>query len=592
MSYLDGPRINFWGGAKTNVDTANNSGQGLFNLTTASVVSQDTDDEIIAKLREPIGGPGPQGNFTRAGWNYYGDHQVAYQDAKVSSAGEPGSVSTDDPLVGQPVYLLGSVTPGNEDGPYGGPVMVDLDPTSSQTTQIYVGGLQIGGTDNPALLVRADVHCHSHFLGLRYSSAATQPPYNTPGSVFANGTFQVGFPMDAVKTSDPNSAIVQALLGAEGAIGIVVRYSFFEFFPGLDSDAIQKGYAANRNPENPSLGRVIGTLGPWLEGEPATCPPGRLLQNQRLGGAQGLAHLDAKNQRLTLDLVSALPGQAIRQDGQNNTAPIGPNVDYGDLVVSTAAGTGPVATKPSLPDTYYLYGGIYDIDLNSAGVEEVKENPILLGGTKNQLNIQESRLRIYSDARNLYLNEVEGEKTFELTVRELGGPVQHDTLLTLSTSKSGSLPDPEFLQFPPMVMVDRGTDQAKITVSDNPTRNPGFLSLNVSSLGMHGSASYFVNFRKYPAENFQHVIAMGKIPWPMVYDECLRFFYLIFPAMSKRIPLNDEATVTATAGEILKRIGDDYRPTTLYMPLTRSLSPGKIALLRAYLEQVSKGDST
>ena len=592
MSYLDGPRINFWGGAKTNVDTANNSPQGLFNLTTASVVSEDTDDEIVARLRQPIGSSGPQGNFTRAGWNYYGDHQVAFQSAKVSSAGAPGSVSTDDALVGQPVFLLGSVTPGNGDGPYGGPVMVDLDPTSSQTTQIFTGGLQIGGTDDPVLLVRADSRCHSHFLGLRYSSTATQPPYNTPGSVFANGTFQVAFLKDAVVKADRDSAIVQALLGATGAIGIVVRYSFFEFFPGLDSDAIQKGYGSNRNPENPSLGRVIGTVGPWLEGEPATCPPGRLLRSQTLGGAQGLAHLDTKNQRLTLDLVSALQGLAIRQDGQDNTGPIGPNVDYGDLVVSTAAGTSPVATKPSRPDTYYLYGGIFDIDLEKAGVEEVAQNPILVGGTKNHLSIQESRLRIYSDARNIYLNEVEGEKTFELTVRELGGPVQNDTLLTLSTSKSGTLPDPEFLDFPSMVMVNRGTDQAKITVSDNPDRNPGFLSLNVTSRGMHGTASYFVNFRKYPVEDFQHVIAMGKIPWAMVYDECLRFFYLIFPAMSKRIPLNDEATITATAGEILKRIGDDYRPTSLYMPLTRSLSPGKIALLRAYLEQVSKGDST
>ena len=592
MSYLDGPRINFWGGAKTNVDTANNSDQGLFNLITASVVSPETDDQIIDRLREPIGGSGSQGNFTRAGWNYYGDHQVAYENATVSSSGAPGSVTTDDPLVGQPVYLLGSVTPGNGDGPYGGPVMVDLDPTSSQTTQIYVGGLQIGGSDHPALIVRADVHCHSQFLGARYSSSATQPPYNTPGSVFGNGTFQVAFPMDAVVQSDPKSDAVQNLLSAKGAIGIVLRFSFFEFFPGLDSEAIQQGYAANRNPENPSLGRVIGTLGPWFEGEPETIPPGRLLQNQSLGGAEGLAHLDEKNQRLTLDLVSALQGLAIRQDGQDNTGPIGPNVDYGDLVVKTTAGNDQLATTPSLPDTYYLFGGIYDVDLDSNGVNAVKENSIVLSGTKNLLNIRESRLRIFSNARNIYLNEVDGPMTFALTVRELGGPVQHDTLLTLSTSSSGTLPDPEFLKYPQMVMVDQGTDKAEITVSDDPTRSPGFLSLDVSSGGMHGTSAYFVNFRKYPVEDFKHVIAMGNLPWPMVYDECLRFFFLIFPAMSKRIPLNDEATITSTAGEILKRIADDYRPTTLYMPLTRSLSPGKIALLRAYLEQVSGRDST
>lgn len=43
------------------------------------------------------------------------------------------------------------------------------------------------------------------------------------------------------------------------------------------------------------------------------------------------------------------------------------------------------------------------------------------------------------------------------------------------------------------------------------------------------------------------------------------------------------------AGEILARTSNSYRATTLYMPLTRSLSPGKIALLRAYLERQLNG---
>jgi hypothetical protein len=96
---------------------------------------------------------------------------------------------------------------------------------------------------------------------------------------------------------------------------------------------------------------------------------------------------------------------------------------------------------------------------------------------------------------------------------------------------------------------------------------------------------YFINFRKYPQDDFSRIIQAGNIPWATVYENCLRFYYILFPAMSKRIPLNDEATIRAVGGEILKRISDSYRPTTLYMPLTRSLSPGKVALLRAYLEE-------
>lgn len=579
MSYLDGPRINFWGGAKTNVDTANNEQHGFFDMATASVVTTKTDDEIIAALRQPARS-GHRPYFTQAGWNYYGDHQVAFQKVKVSSSGAPGSVTTDGELVGQPVFLLGSVDPQNGSGPFGGPVMVDLDPTSSQTTQIYVGGFQIGDGDEPTLLVRADTRCHSHFLGGRYSSSATHPPYLTPGSVFGNGTFQVAFPREAVVHADPSCEILQAILGAEKAQGLVIRFSFFEFYPGLDTAAIQKGYKENRNPDNPSLGRVIGTVGPWIEGEPATCPLGRLLVNAGLG-AQGLAHLDAKNGRLTLDLVSALQGKAIRQDGQDNTGPIGPNVDYGELSIFTA-GNAPVATTPSLPDTYYLFGGLYDVDLSQDGVEQLTSGEILIDSSRMGLSIRESRLRIFGEPRNIYLDEVDGETTLRLFVRELGGPVQCDTTVSLATSESGTLPDPEFLSFPAGVNVPRGSDEAEVRVSERNDRMPGFLALNLSA----GTTTYFVNFRRYDDRDYRYIIGMGSIPWELVYEDCLRYFYLLFPAMSRRIPLNDEQTITATAGEILKRISDPYRPTSLYMPLTRALSPGKLALLRAYLEEV------
>lgn len=585
MSYLDGPRINFWGGASTNVDTANNQGTPLVDLVATEVIQ--ADDRIIAALRRPAT-LNAQPYYTIAGWNYYGDHQVAFLDAKVSSSGAPGSVSTEGDLAGQPVYLLGSVDPESGDGPYAGPVMVDLDPTSSQTTQIYVGGFQIGAGAEPALLVRADTRCHAHFLGARYDSKTTSPPYLTPGSVYGNGTFQVAFPSDAVVHADRSIGILSAILDAPGAVGIVVRFSFFEFMPGLDTATLQKAYADNRNPDNPSLGRVIGTVGPWLEGEPATCPPGRLLQNTKLVGAQGLAWLDGASRRLTLDLVSALQGRAIRQDSRANTSPIGPNVDYGDLTVSTAGGP-PVASFPSLPDTYYLYGGIYDVALpGESAVEQLAEHEILIGSTRNGLSIRESRFRIYGNPRNLYLDEVGEQVDLELSVCELGGPVRSDTTIGLATAPSGTLPDPGFLTFDDEVTVQQGSDRASIPVSVRPGAGPGFLALNLT-IGAPPTVGYFVNFRKYPDDDFSAAIAAGDIPWDLVYEHCLRYYYLLFPAMSRRIPLDDEQTITATAGEILKRISDRYRPTSLYMPLTRSLSPGKVALLRAYLEERRAG---
>ena len=350
----------------------------------------------------------------------------------------------------------------------------------------------------------------------------------------------------------------------------------FEFYPGMSTDEVQENYQNNYNDGNPSISRIIGTIGPWFAGEPATCPPGRLLQNKTLGGAQGLAHLDTANHRLSLDLVSALQGQAIRQDAKANTTPIGPNVDDGDLQIGTAAGT--LVDTPSLPTTYYDFGGIYDVGLSTGQATTLLENPIVIKSSKSGLDIAELPLRVFSNDRNIYIDEVGGRTTITLQVMELGGPVKSDTLLTLDTGASDTFPDAGFLDFPSSLTVKAGSSSVSFEVSDN-GGDAGFLALNVNG------GVYFINFRKYPQDDFSRMIQAGNIPWDTVYEHCLRFYYILFPAMSKRIPLNDEATIRAVAGEILKRISDPYRPTTLYMPLTRSLSPGKVALLRAYLEE-------
>ena len=576
MSYLNGPRINFWGGGSTNVDTANNTEYSpeIFDLTNASVTSSQTDDEIIEYLRSPV-----SGYFANGGWNYYGDHQVQLMDNTVSSVGSPGSMETEGNLIGQGVYLLGGVDPNTGEGPYGGPVMVDLDPTSGQTTQIFAGGLQIG-YPNPVLLVKGNSVSHSRFLGLRYDQNKTQPPYATPGSAYASGTFQLAFKKEDIASFDSSIQILNDIINAPNAQGIVVRFVMFQFYPGFSTDYMQENYADNRNDANPSMGRIIGSIGPWYNDEPATVAPGRLLNNQNLGGAQGLAHLDENKKILSLDLVSALEGAAIRQDGQANTGPIEPNVDYGNLQIGTAAGT--LVETPSLPDDYYLYGGLYDIPLDSSAVDTLSSEAIVITSTQNDLSIIETPVRIYGDCRNTYVNETgENFSRVDLQIRDLGGPLSSDVTVDITSSKSGELPNNHFFDFPSQIQAATGATEIGFDITNIIGRD-GFMSLNYA---IDNNQVYFNSFRKYPEGNIEALLSADTISWDVVYEQCLRFFYVLFPAMSKRIPLNDETTIQAVSGEILKRISPEYRNTTLYMPLTRSLSPEKIALLKKYLEQ-------
>jgi len=592
MSYINGPRINFWGGGSTNVDTANNEqyddqGRTLVDLSEASVTKEKSDEQIIDYLRTPTETGNDEQDkrpyYVQGGWNYYGDHQVALHQAKVASAGPPGEVSEQTPLKDLPVYLLGSLDPHRKDGPYGGPVMVDLDPTSGTTTQIFAGGLLLGSEDNPSLLVRGNCVAHSRQIGAqRFARDQTSPPYRTPGSAWATASFQFAFRREDIVSFDKSDPTLRAMLEDPHSQGIVVRINLFEFYPGNDTQKVQSDLRENRNTANPSLGRVIGSIGPWYQGELATDPPGRLLASKAFQ-TEGLAWLDEHNQRLTLDLVGTLQGRSIRKQPHDHTKAPGPNVDYGDLIVY--AGHQRLGTIASDPNGYYVYGGLYELDLTKLqDVKAVKQQPLLIVSSKGALHIEESALRITSDDRNIYCDASTEASTLTVQVTHLGQPVREDTVLTLSSGKSGTLPSGGFLELPDpaSVRVPAGSSQAQFTVTMNHQKS-GFSSLTLS----HEWASCSVNFRRYPHHDYSTLINSGKIPWETAYEECLRFYYVLFPAMSKRIPLNDEATIRAVGDEILKRTSPEYRDTTLYMPLTRALSPGKIDLLRAFVQQNS-----
>ena len=407
MSHLNGPRINFWGGGSTNVDTANNeqydeSGSALINLSDASVTSDMSDEAVINELRQTSTDSSGNPTYAKGGWNYYGDHQLKLMNATVSSSGYPGEVSTRSDLVGMPVYLLGGVDPESGDGPYGGPVMVDLDPSSGTTTQIYAGGLIVGNPNEPVLLIRGNTIGHSRMIGLRYNSQKTSPPYNTPGSAYASAIFQFAFAKSDIVSYDQQHPLLKAMIESPASQGVIIRFSMFQFYPGYSAQHMKANYESNQNDANPSLGRIIGSIGPWYEGELATEPPGRQLTNADLGGAQGLAYLNESTNLLTLDLVSALEGSAIRQDGHQNTSAPEPNVDYGNLLVN--AGNNTIAQTPSLPNDYYLYGGIYDVPVSAAAIQTLKTHPLTLGSSKNNLQINETPLRITCNQRNIYLD--------------------------------------------------------------------------------------------------------------------------------------------------------------------------------------------
>ena len=585
MGILNGPRINFWGGIQTNVCTTNNSqiidGQQVFDAATATMTTTESDADLIEMIRAN----GPNG-YSNGSWNYYGDHQVHFVDTVVSSEGEAGAVAESGDLIGDPVYLLGSLDPKTGQGPFFGPVMVDIDPTSGQTTQIFVGGLQIGKGATPKLLIRHDTVCSSQALGSRIQRGAS----DAPGSSSFSGTFQLVFPKASVKSFDQTCAVISAIMNNTKATGFVLRYSMFEMAPFMTTPELQAAYKANENPSNPSSGRVIGTIGPHYPGEPDACPPGRLLQNITTPAgvpSEGYAILNADKALLSIDTSTLMQKAAFRADRKAFTAPIDPNIDFGPISILTGGTKTPTGvTFDAQPVDYYKYGGIVDIPVTPGQFEILDTQAMTLTGTQcyNTVTIQEQALRVYSNARNIYINDQpNGEITLDYVVGYLGKPLKRDTTFSLtSQTTSPEIANPKFMTFPATAVAKTGATMLSIPVSYNGNNKPGFEAITISSDG----ASYFVNFRNYLVTDFG-IAAGSTVTWEQAYENALRYFYVIFPAMSLRIPLNDEGIIQATGPQILARLSKEFYPTTLRMPITRGMSPSQTKLLDSFINGTS-----
>ncbi|MCL1126906.1 hypothetical protein [Shewanella surugensis] len=633
MSIFNGPRINFWGGISTNVNVANNSNdvpqsaepedqQPILDVASAQIADQAasmTDADIIALMR----GPDPQHYYTESGWNFYGDQQLHLVDAQVSSSGSPGAVNTQGGIVNEPIYLLGSVDPITGEGPHASAVMVDLDPTAAIVTQIIMGGLMIGSPDKPKLHLVENVTADSYgvFTVAAKGDNETEQGLITrqfyrdpdgPGSAWASGTFQVTFSKASIKSADMSDPAIAALINDVNMDGIVLRFQMFEMFPMLTTDELLLAYKNNRNPSNPSYGRIVGTLAPHYPGEPKICSIGRevVMQETQL---VGYFDIDQEAERLTLDALSLYPKAHFRDNRKNIGAnfPIEPNVDYG---INTLTAGDVSLTFSANPDDYYRYGGIIDIELKSTSatdtvshspVEIKGEKPVTLTAIGDQIRIDptnenhvsskametafkaiETPVRIYGDARNIYIDEHDGAMNIELNVRIFGRPTPifdepgGNLHITLASGNTGALADGNFLDFPQQTYVQQGKSHFTFSITDKGNIDQyGFQTLVISSVE---GGSHFINVRKYPKTDFGIVVG-SSISWEQAYNNALRYFYVTFPAMNMRFPLNDEMTVKNLSGPIQSRISDEYRQTSLYMPITRSMTPSQRALLTQFL---------
>jgi hypothetical protein len=175
--------------------------------------------------------------------------------------------------------------------------------------------------------------------------------------------------------------------------------------------------------------------------------------------------------------------------------------------------------------------------------------------------------------------------------------------------------EPSRLLFPASVTIPAGTTSwTPIMISPNPASGGGAAILAFQSEqdyvygtippGEAGSAyivgpagvpmwtnATYSSVRVYEKEDFSALYAKpGGLLWRDVYDNALRYYALLFPAMSAIIPLNSSSSITSpyNASSIKQRLNTPDSPmfySTLNMPVTRTLSPPRIRLILDFIDQ-------
>jgi len=486
MSVLSFPRIFFKGYASWDPCTFNNNDFAKFPTYNAAQAAlnwpflaiQDppiTPDNFTQTFRpyaiklqgDSIDSPG--GPRVPCEWNMFGAHGVAfvqYQDYTTTVTGgatgyEQGA--TTDPVIGTTLSIQG-------DGPYSAPKLVDTNPSSFWSSQIYYGSLQVGSGNYSVSGPRA-ARMHSRWINL--SRIYSADPQLTQPAASVACCFQACIPNTGIVWQNGAGGQASPLLTAlqeastrAGAQGVMVRFTAYVnmyFRNGILNGIAQQARSYtdlaallakawdtwNQSGSTsdffsqPCYSHVVGSIGIWNDGELASVPMGRYLsandpvaptgatQTTVLGPAA--AEVDYQNNILSLDLGSAIPEIAIAGTPASSLD----KLDLGTLAVGVLNGgnflpIGQLDYAQYGRQAYEASAGIVDLPLPASVTPQQVQQGLLAiqvsGASGPVTALLEQQFCAQSDSRGIYLDQG-SEQTFQITVLQQGVPAAGASVL-------------------------------------------------------------------------------------------------------------------------------------------------------------------
>jgi hypothetical protein len=537
MSYLDTPRLTFYGQFTANPSTVNNT-PGNYNVTL------------------PLGS---------VAWNPNGKHNFSLNACKVTSiCTDAGLATSGDSIIGAGLASTGLA------------VLVDLDTQQQGVSQIFGLTVQITGPEGGSITGQMkpvnffDMFVRNGVPGDGKFSAWYQ-------SVLTNVTWDGYW----------NSPFVDSLRKVSGTT-LSIHFVVDGYHDGV------------YQPDNFTTGRVAGTIGPYVAGEPTSFVNGRLLRP--INAAGGLAAGPGRWGNFNMAPAKTdLKRKKVTFDFGNSFATTWP-LDQ-EFPISAVSGLSAAILSPSgVPQV--VLGAIDSSDqayTNTAFVQEfdlTEEALGIIGSSPTAVFIPTGDgpavVFLSENPSGAYLNydqyvfRLNPPETQNVTVwaNIFEQPAANQTIplsMYLNQLGGGNMPvgtPASGVSFPPTITTDANGKATFPIGSSNPQNPRAYLDGQLYGIQANWSLDTNPDTAAFVSVKVFDVITATDTPptWWQDVQPILNQYAVLYPAMRQIILINDYAAVVANLQPILQRLQLPILDPQL-MPITRELSASKLQII-------------
>lgn len=575
-----------------------------------------------------------------AEWNYYGDMGLTMIDTKVVGITDPKKVIPQDLLQKLRGSELNFNNRPDETGRSTG-MLIDVNPEDPTSSQVFTDFLSLQ-FENSFLMTGKPTKASTRWINFQRNA-------NLTGPNGAAATFQCVVPLSELTDQPILDAMPKTSPDGRALIGVVCQYSMFRSMQPINTfkyegqkwfDEIVALY--EKKGLNPTYVQLQGSLAPWYEGDMESFAQGRYLiptsnavpvpegcsaNGPKLPIAPATLQIDKVNNYISVNFTASFPE---KYTGQYDPMQTNDNdkLDFGQVQLGVLY----QGKQHNFADILYSTmvndgsGWIFDIpfDPSIPNLIEMLENGVFVLHSSNYGNLlQETPYLIVSDQSSVYAEQKPsgGSETTFLFSNEI--PVN----ITFNVYKNGKQLFAEDGETFDLWMYDTTPNQApgnaklffsgykpgdSIAISVNkpgnrlitvvpPTAPPPpeaykdfamnyapIINIRILPNDKDYSQYYVDPTAKQPVGN-------DKLTFEVIYDEVLRNYYLLYPAMSLRVPLNNPEywDDPEMANRLATRISMPFWGKAEAMPRTRDLSDSRRKLLTAWcLKVIKKGNPT